>query len=499
VQAVERAAAAGMLVVVAAGNDGPDLGTIGSPATAPSAISVGNAYTDRIFAVAVQLAGARPYLAVPGSGPNGTQPIAGPVRDVSELDPSGLACSELPPDSLRGHVAFILRGTCLFEEKLTYAERAGATAAIVYTHADSPSAGGMEVGAARLPAVMISHSDGLDMREHLKAQPGATVTVNFVQSAVSVDAGRLSSGSSSGPSVDLALKPELVAVGTSVYTAAASTGGSARFQAVSGTSFSAPMVAGALAVLKAARPGLSSYHYRSLLVNGSASFPAGMNTPGRVMQTGAGILQLDNAVKSTVALYPQVLALGATASTAEVVRTLHVSNLGESADSFSISAHPVTGTDVPVLSQDTVELAPQTSQSVEVRFTPSAGGTGEAYGFVLIRNASGDVEARVPYWFSVPSRTASKLTIIDANPTARNQAGSRQEYLIRPTDAVGLPVAEDPVVTVAVGAGSVDLVRPSNLYPGFYDLVVRLAEVPGENVFLVETAGASRRISVVGQ
>jgi Subtilisin-like serine proteases len=59
VTAVERATAAGVIVVIAAGNEGPDLNTIGSPGSAPSAITVGNSNNDRIFA-SVALPKARP-------------------------------------------------------------------------------------------------------------------------------------------------------------------------------------------------------------------------------------------------------------------------------------------------------------------------------------------------------------------------------------------------------------------------------------------------------
>lgn len=498
-RAVERASAAGVIVVVAAGNEGPDLGTIGSPAVAPSAIAVGNAYTDRIFASTVRFPGAAPYVSVPGSGSNGAASITGPLRDVAELDPSGLACNDLPPDSLRGFVVLILRGTCFFEQKLQNAERAGAIAAIVYTHAIDPNPSIMDVGTARLPAVMIGNADGLDLRARLQAAPGSTVTVGFRQEAVRVDPNRLSRSTSKGPSVDYSIKPEMLGVGASVYTATAGSGSGAQYQASSGTSFSAPMIAGAAAVLKAARPGLTPQQYRSLLINSATSFPANSAALAPVMHTGAGLLNLDAALRSTVAVSPPVLSFGASTNPPDMVRRLAVTNLGGDPDTFSVTVQRLSGSQAPEVATQTVDLTPGASQEIEVRFTPLAGFENEFSGFLLVRNSSGSIEARVPYWFGIPSKRTASFTVVDTNPNAADTTGSRQTFLVRPTDAIGLPVEELPVVSVTAGDGSVLGIRPSEFYPGFYYLEVRLGTTPGENTFLLEAAGGSHRITISGR
>ena len=158
-QSVERAVQAGVIVVVSSGNNGSEVGTVGSPATAPSALAVGATRNGRIFAANVQPGDGAPLIAIPGSGPAPASPLAAPLADIRALDPSGLGCSPARADTLRGRVALILRGTCTFEEKINNALTGGAAAVLVYATAADPSPIGMSVGAAGLPAMMVSNGD----------------------------------------------------------------------------------------------------------------------------------------------------------------------------------------------------------------------------------------------------------------------------------------------------------------------------------------------------
>lgn len=91
--------------------------------------------------------------------------------------------------------------------------------------------------------------DGNPATSHLGAPADALEVITC--GAVGVDGG-IADFSSDGPTADGRVKPELLALG--LYTATVSAGGSEGYAAVSGTSLSTPLIAGAVACLAQARP-----------------------------------------------------------------------------------------------------------------------------------------------------------------------------------------------------------------------------------------------------
>ncbi len=150
----------------------------------------------------------------------------------------------------------------------------------------------------------------------------------------------LSYFSARGPRApDSALKPDVAAPGQGVVSARAGSGSQAL--RLSGTSMAAPHVAGAMALLRQARPDWSVEELKALAMN-SARFPAGssLNGSGAVYgptRTGAGVIDLGAAVATTLLAYsadaPGAVSLSFGApevlDATTITRTLRLVNKGE--------------------------------------------------------------------------------------------------------------------------------------------------------------------------
>src|ERR1700730_14837308 len=110
-----------------------------------------------------------------------------------------------------------------------------------------------------------------------------------------------------------------------------------------GTSFSSPLTAGAVAVLRAARPGLTAYQYRSLIVNSATPLIRDDGWVERVQQAGTGVLNVDAALRSNIVVFPPSLTYGLGNGTLGGAITgdldqLTFTNVGTVTDTFHLAA-----------------------------------------------------------------------------------------------------------------------------------------------------------------
>jgi subtilisin family serine protease len=148
-----------------------------------------------------------------------------------------------------GKAALIVRGVCGFAEKAARAIAAGATEGVIMNNTPGVVFGtlGAPLG-SDVPVVGISLADGNFIRA--QAYP---VTWTWTAEAASAPnpTGNLISGFSSyGLAADLSLKPNIGAPGGNIYSAYPLEAGG--FATLSGTSMSAPHVAGGIALIKQA-------------------------------------------------------------------------------------------------------------------------------------------------------------------------------------------------------------------------------------------------------
>ena len=513
-------------MVVAAGNSGPDLHTIGSPASAPAAITVGASFNDREFGGSVN-AGGKSYFAIPGSAQAPTQAITTGLKDTAALESDGLACSAFPAGSLQGKIAFILRGTCFFVDKINNVQAAGAVAALIYTDATRPDPIPMDVGSATLPAIMVSYPDGADIKQRLAASPQMSTTLDFTIAARSVSSDRLADFTAKGPNVDNSIKPDLVAVGTYVYTAAQKTNSKGDlysadgYSVVGGTSFSSPIVSGAAALLKSARPGLKVAEYRSLIINSAASISLKSGFTAHLQEAGAGNLNMLAALHATSAEAPTSISFGVGAADVQKSSTLTITNVGSAPETFTLWS---TTRDAPLgfvapdsrtaetieisgktpavtLSTNLITLNPGASTGVTVELTGFGLSPGSHDSFIHILGAKSGVEARVPVWYGVPSDVPANITILNVKDKPSPGSFNTDAAFFRVTDAGGLTVPNaSPKATVVSGGGSVQgIVNRDGIFPGVFGLSVRLGPTAGSNVFRIQAGDVTKEVTIVSQ
>jgi len=428
-QAVENAVAMGMTVVVAAGNDAqsslqaPALNSINSPGTAPSAITVGASTNAHILYAAVTVNGAngsnpQTLDALVGDGIKLTRPLTATLQDVTAVDPTGLACSALPTGSLNLAIALIERGNCDFSIKIEYAQQAGAAGVLLYQdpgHPTDPPFSALGAGNTGIPAMMIGYADGVALKNYLASNSNVQAVLDPSLHAESASANLVTDFTSRGPSIDYAIKPELVAVGQGIYTATESldpTGDlydPTGYTTVEGSSFAAAMVAGAAALVKQANPGFSAAQIKSALVNTAsidASDIADNSGSGEPLITavGAGKLNAAAALTPGATVAPATVSFGWVGSNSQAQTVpLTITNTGKTAATFQISLMPDSATpdpdtsDVVGVSPASVQLAP--GQPAVVNVSPHGSFTiAGIYDGVIAITGPG-TNLRVPYWY----------------------------------------------------------------------------------------------------
>ncbi len=263
-QVSDAAVAAGVVVVTSAGNEGPGPYTVGSPGSAHDVITVGASTNSRGMGIEVYAPGFDPIRAYPGDFPDfdGT--------DQTLVDWPGAdneACnSELAPGAIGGEVVLIARGSCTFSQKMANAKAAGAGGVVVYS--DDRAPGGMATTPGfddQIPAVMISHEDGIALEPALPLSPVQVTPPTIVAETPNL----LADFSSRGPVPFTGIvKPDVVAPGVNILSSVWS-----GWELYNGTSMASPHVAGAAAVILHEHPDWAPWEVKSALATTATKLP----------------------------------------------------------------------------------------------------------------------------------------------------------------------------------------------------------------------------------
>jgi minor extracellular serine protease Vpr len=453
-EAVHNTALAGVVPVIAAGNDRDDfgLGTAGSPGTAPDAIAVAAVSNSHVFSPALSVVGGPPTLSavpiqsfkVPSTWASTDQALV----DVSSIvgtdgkpvdqylcgpvtDPNG-GRGTITKGSLTGKIALVQRGVCSFLSKAERALLGGATGIIVIDNRFGEANGIPAL--LPIPSGMISDLDGKQLRAFAAASGGQ------VKIRVSTDireiptnrSGVITSFSSAGPTdFDHRLKPDISAPGLDVLSSTPPATTGSTFSVFAGTSMATPHVAGAAALLLQQHPDWSSWQVKSALMStaGPAWGDTARTQEASVLLEGAGLANAQSADEPKIFSDPQSLSfqrIDVSTGAQRDSQLLTLSDAGNGAGTWTVSLAPqaaTSGVTIDVPGQVTVAPGGDVAIPVVVR-AAAAAVTGENYGFIVL--SGNGVQRRVPYGFlierpalrDVPAAELQKLQVGDTNSGA---------------------------------------------------------------------------------
>jgi lactocepin len=333
--AIEGAVDAGVVVCNSAGNEAystsgiynpyyidPDIAMVGSSGVTPGSIqvassqNVSNTIAGRSLVLPAGVltpgTGLQVYLAA-SSNPDPVATFGDATLPVVDCGLGGP--SDFDGKDVAGKIALIKRGTYNFSAKVGNAIDNGAAGAIVWNANPDPELISMATDpSTSIPAVFIMNTIGQQMVNWLTA--GNSLEVGFNGPEVnktyaSTDGDTMSSFSSWGTSPDLSFKPDLTAPGGNIYSSL----NSGRFESWNGTSMAAPHVTGAAALILQSIKNRDGSAYTKneayvwevktrLMNTGKVLLNyAGGGLPYSPRQQGAGRIQVDKAVATSVLAY----------------------------------------------------------------------------------------------------------------------------------------------------------------------------------------------------
>ncbi|MBI4934007.1 MAG: S8 family peptidase [Actinobacteria bacterium] len=263
------AADAGVFASVSAGNDGPGPETIGGPADAPWVTAVGANSMKRFFQGTAKMNDGP--IVKGASITRGTRSL--PIVDAANAGTSDLCLAgSLDPAKVTGAIVLCRRGGNGRVAKGAEVARAGGAGMILYNASNDDN---LFTDNHFVPTVHVDLRDGEKVKKYIatakrpRAQITDTATVTTIPYAPSMT---IFSSRGPNPTAPDVIKPDITGPGLQILAGASpfpDPGGAPQgelFQAIAGTSMSAPVIAGAYALLKQAHPDWSAAMAKSALM-----------------------------------------------------------------------------------------------------------------------------------------------------------------------------------------------------------------------------------------
>ena len=412
-RALDNAALAGVVVVVAAGNDFIEqgAGSISSPGTAREPITVGATSASRAYGMRADLhpspaseasLAAITVAPIAGSGAGAITGMAFRPLARGSLGADPTLCAEpLQPSEtpLEAGLALADAGGCTLRVKAKNAAAYGASALLV---AGDDSAGyRLRVRQARVPVLMATSADVNEVAA-LAATAGAPRIVLASEPAViaTSDPPRVASFSAQGPTpLSGRLKPDVVAPGLNIYSAFPVRDGS--FGVFSGTSMAAPHVAGGAALLLELHPSWTPAEIKSALaLTGTDVKGASGSALAPPSRAGGGLVHLDQASTPLIWASPTNVSFGLLAPSAKATtrsQSIELSDAGGGAGSWTVSTQAArTSAGARLELPASVEIPGTLAVGLRVG---RAAREGDTSGWIVLER--GGQTRRIAYWARV--------------------------------------------------------------------------------------------------
>ncbi|NMI82082.1 MAG: peptidase S8 [Candidatus Nitrosopumilus sp. MTA1] len=333
-RAVSIALEEGIFVVTAAGNDGPGLKTIGSPGRNFGSVTVGATYNNLASSLVATLeVDEKPYTVIPMVGSTKLEePIIGKIifggfgkiENLKELDVKDAILIVERGSDVEGELLY-------FSIKESNAANAGAKAMIVYNNRPGIFLGElihefMEPGyKPQIPVVSVDREEGIEIKESIKNGNEASMHLFYNPDFVA-------HFSSRGPVSPFYLKPDIVAPGAYIN----STQNNGGYNFTSGTSYAAPHVSGAAALLLQKNPELHHHEIKSLLLTTVEPVSDAYGKEFSVHEAGAGRLDIGNAYGAKLIIIPPNFVVNVSSDNLIAEKQFELKLIDSTLDNFDV-------------------------------------------------------------------------------------------------------------------------------------------------------------------
>jgi len=334
-RAVNEALEKGILVVTAAGNDGPRLQTIGSPGRNHEAVTVGATYNNLTSSLVATLeVNEKPFTVIPMVGSTKLEePIIGKIifagygktKDFENLNVKDAIVIVERGSDVEGELLY-------FSVKENNAAKAGAKALIVYNNIPGIFLGELNHEftapdySPQIPVVSIDRAEGLEIIETIKKENKAYMHLFYNPDFVA-------HFSSRGPVSPFYIKPEIVAPGAYINT----TQNNAGYNFTSGTSYAAPHVSGAAALLLQKNPQLHHHEIKSLLLTTVEPVSDAYGKEFSLNDAGAGRLDIGKAYGAKLIIIPPNFVVNVSPDNLVAEKQLELKLIEGTLDNFDVT------------------------------------------------------------------------------------------------------------------------------------------------------------------